>query len=192
MRRSGVRTVAMVALVSGLAVTTWGASARAAQRDSTAKTVSGTVSCPIAKQALQLYAFAYRPSLGYADALISTGPAGTPATTELVGARTDKSNYVLSSACSRTKVSVRFTHRRLRSAGVIKAGYYQWPTVYCAAPRRVFVRYRISFDASAKPVTATMTAWARSKKSRLREIGYVQWSRNRSVTFYSPKSCVSQ
>ena len=110
-RSSGVRIVAMVALVSRLAVTTWGTSARAAQPDSTAKTVSGTVSCPIAKQALQLYAFAYRPSLGYAAALISTGPAGTPATTELVGAQTDKSNYVPSSACSRAKVSVRFTHR---------------------------------------------------------------------------------
>jgi len=90
-------------------------------------------------------------------------------------------------------VPIRFTHRGLRSAGVIKAGYYQWPTVYCGAPSRVFLRYRIGFDSSGVPATATLTAWAKPRKSsRLREIGYAQWSRSRSVSYYSRKACVAQ
>ena len=199
MRRStGVGILATAALLSGLAASgAWTASARAAQRGSTAKMVSGTVSCATAQSAVQLFAFAYAPSYGYAAALLTTGPPsvenGLPGGTRLLGAETDKSNYVLSSACSRTTAQVRFTHRHLRSAGVIKAGYYQRPAVYCGVPHRVILRYRISFADSGKPATATITVWARSKKSfRLREIGYVTWSRQRSVTYYSPQSCVSQ
>ena len=75
----------------------------------------------------------------------------------------------------------------------MKAGYNQSPTVYCGAPRRVLVRYRLGFASSGKPATATIAVWGkRRKSSRLREIGYVQWSRSRSVTYYSRKSCTSE
>jgi hypothetical protein len=88
---------------------------------------------------------------------------------------------------------VRLTHRGLTSAGVVKAGYYQSPTAYCGAPSRVVVRYRIGFASSGKPANATVAVWAKRKKSsRLREIGYVQWSRGRSITYYSQKACVGQ
>jgi len=64
---------------------------------------------------------------------------------------------------------------------------------YCGAPAHVFVRYRIGIGSSGKPVTATMMVWSKRKKSsQLREIGYLQWSNSRSITYYAPKDCVAQ
>lgn len=70
----------------------------------------------------------------------------------------------------------------------MKAGYNQSPTVYCGVPGRILVRYRVGYAASGKPATASIAIWAKRKKSsRLREIGYVQWSRARSTT-YRPRT----
>jgi hypothetical protein len=193
-RSRGVRIFAVAAVICVIAAASaWTAPTPAAQRDSTLKTVAGTVSCPTSQGALQIDVYAYRPAWGYGAAFVDTGPANTGAANTLVGVQSDKSNYTLDRACSRTKVSLRFTHRGLSSAGVVKAGYNQSPEAYCAAPRRVLIRYRIGFASSGKPATATMTVWAKPKKSsRLREIGYVQWSRSRSTTYYSRKACTSQ
>jgi hypothetical protein len=190
----GVRIVAVVALTFVLAAgSAWTVSAQAGQRGSSLKTVAGKVSCATAVGAVQLDAIAYRPSLGYAAALIRTGFPDTPATTTLVGVQTDKSNYTVDKTCRQTNRAIHFTHRGLRSAGVVKAGYNQSPEVYCGAPGRVFVRYRIGLADSGKPATATMTVWAKRKKStRLHEIGYVQWSRSRSTSYYSTRACTSQ
>ena len=193
-RCRGVRVVALVAVTSVIAAASaWTTLAPAAQGYSTLKIVTGTVSCTTAVGALQISGIAYRPSLGYAAALIETGPANTPATTVLLGARTDKSDYTLDDSCSRTKTPVRLTHRGLASSGVVKAGYEQSNTVYCGAPHRVVVRYRIGFASSGKPATATIAVWAKRRNSSLlRETGYVQWSRSRSTSYYSKKACVSE
>jgi hypothetical protein len=192
-RSRGVRIVAVAAVTLIAAASARTTPAPAAQGDSTLKTIAGTVSCATSQGALQMNVFAYRPAWGYAAAFVDTGPAGTGAATTLVGVQSDKSNYTLDKGCSRTKRSVRFTHRGLSLSGVTKAGYNQSPTVYCGVPRRVFVRYRIGLASSGKPATATMTVWAKRKKSsRLREIGYSQWSRSKSSTYYSSKACTSQ
>jgi hypothetical protein len=193
-RCRGVTIVAVVGITSVMAAAgAWTARAPAAQHHPAAKTVAGTVSCATSHGALEINAYAYRPSVGYATAPIVTGQADTAAAIVLLGVQSNKSSYTLDGSCSKTKVSVQFTHRRLRSAGVVKAGYYHSPTIYCGAPSRVFVRYRIGFASSGKPATATIAVWARSKKSsRLREITYVQWSPRRSITYYSGKACVSQ
>lgn len=191
MRRHQAGFLAVAAVVA--AASAWTGAAPAAQGHSTGKSVAGTVACATSIGSLQLNAIAYRPSLGRASALIETGFPDTPATTVLVGVQTDKSGYAVDDGCSRTKKSIRFTHHGLRSAGVVKAGYNQSPEVYCAAPSRVFVRYRIGVASSGKPTTATMAVWAKRKKSsRLHEIGYVQWSRSRSTSYYSTKSCTSK
>ncbi|HKD94757.1 MAG TPA: hypothetical protein VKB43_08640 [Gaiellaceae bacterium] len=189
----GVKAIALVTVVSALAASAWTVAAPAAPR-STQKTVAGTVSCTTEQGSMQISAFAYRPDpFDYAAATIYTGPPNTPATIPLVQVETDKSNYALDDGCSQTKKSVRFTHRGLTSAGVVKAGYYQSLTAYCGAPSRIIVRYRFGFGTSGKPATATIAVWAKRKKSsKLHEIGYVQWSRNRSITYYSRKSCVGQ
>jgi hypothetical protein len=188
-----VRIAAGAVTCAVAAASVWTGPAPAAQRHSSGKSAAGTVSCATSLGSVQLNAIAYRPSLGHAAALIETGFPDTPATTVLVGVQTDKSNYVLDDGCSRTKRSVRFTHRGLRSAGVVKAGYNQSPEVYCAAPGHVFVRYRISFASSGKPATAKMTVWFKRKKSsRLSEIGYVQWSPSRSTSYYATKACTSK
>jgi len=195
MRRSrGVRIFSGVAITCVIAASTaWAVPARAAQRQSTLKTVAGTVSCATSQGATQIYAIAYRPSLGYAAALIRTGFPDTPATVTLVGVQTDKSNYTIDKGCGRTKANVRFTHRGLTLSAVVKAGYNQSPEVYCGAPKRVIVRYRIGLASSGKPATATVAVWAKRKKaSGFREIGYVQWSRSRSTAYYSRKACTSQ
>jgi hypothetical protein len=184
-----------VAAVTSLiaAVSAWTTPAPAAKRDSALKTVAGTVSCATSQGALQLDVFAYRPAWGYGAAFVDTGPANTGAADTLVGVQSDKSNYTVDDGCSRTKRSIRFTHRGLSLSGVTKAGYNQGPTVYCGVPHRVFVRYRIGLASSGKPATATMTVWAKRKaSSRLREIGYTQWSRGKSTTYYSRKACTSQ
>lgn len=189
----GVRAAALVAVVSALAASAWAAVAPAAQRDATLKTVSGTVSCMTSVGALQISAYAYSPSLGNAGAFITTGPENTGAAFALVGAQTDKSNYALDKGCGPAKKSVKLTHHGLSSAGVVKAGYNQWLIAYCGVPGRVVVRYRIGLASSGKPAKATMTVWAqRTKSSRLREIGYLQWSRSRSITYYSKRACVAQ
>lgn len=174
----------------------WIVAVRAGGR-ATAKTVSGTVSCATSQGSLHITAYAYRPADGYASAAVYTGPPDTGLTTgavfPLLSVETDRSDFILGGGCSRTEKPVRFGHRGLRSAGVAKAGYNQWPQVYCGAPSHVFIRYRLHFDRSGKPARATMAVWARSKKSpQLRETGYVEWSRNRSVSYYSPARCVSQ
>jgi len=194
MQRSDGFRVIVVAVTSVLAAAgAWSTSAPAAQGDSTLKYAAGKVSCATTLGALQLDAIAYRPSLGYAAALIRTGFPDTPATTTLVGVQTDKSDYTLDKGCRQTNRSIRLTHRGLSSAGVVKAGYNQSPEVYCGAPGRVLVRYRIGFASSGKPATATMSVWGKRKKSsRLREIGYVQWSRSRSISYYSAKACTSR
>ena len=190
----GVRDVAVVAVISVIAAASvWTEAAPAAQR-STSRSVTGTVSCSTSQNSMQITAYAYRPDpFGYALASVYTGPPNTPATISLLAVETDKSNYTLDQRCSRSKTSVRLTHRGLRSAGVVKSGYFQSLTAYCGVPSRVLVRYRIGFDSSGKPATATLAVWAKRKhSSRLRQIGYVQWSRSRSITYYSPKSCVGQ
>ena len=192
-RYRGTGIAGMVAVTSVLAASAWTAAAPAAQAHSTLKYVAGTVSCATFEGAVQLNAIAYRPAYGYAAAFIDTGFPDTPGTITLLGVQTGKSDYSLDKGCSRTQRSVRFTHRGLSSAGVVKAGYNQSPEVYCGAPRRVLVRYRIGFAGSGKPATATIAIWAKRKSSsRLREIGFVQWSRSRSVSYYSRKSCTSQ
>jgi hypothetical protein len=193
-RSPGVRIFTGVAVTCVMAAATaWSAPARAAQRHSSLKTVAGTVSCATSLGATQIYAIAYRPSLGYATALVRTGFPDTPATTDLVGVESDKSNYTIDKGCGKTKAHVRLTHRGLSLSAVVKAGYNQSPEVYCAAPKRVIVHYRIGLASSGKPATATMAVWAKRKKaSGYREIGYVQWSRSRSTAYYSRKTCTSQ
>jgi hypothetical protein len=193
-RCRGVRILAAAAVTSVIAAASaWTMPAPAAQRHSTLKTVAGTVSCATSQGALQMSVFAYRPAWGYGAAFVDTGPANTGAANTLVGVQSDKSDYTLDKGCSRIKKSIRFTHRRLSLSGVTKAGYNQSPTVYCGVPRRVFIRYRIGLASSGKPATATVTVWAKRKTwSRLREIGYTQWSRSKSTTYYSRRACTSQ
>jgi hypothetical protein len=192
-RHRGVELVAVVAVTFVVAAASAWTTLAPAARDASVKYTAGTVGCATSTGAVQINAIAYRPTLGHAAALIETGFPDTPATIVLVGVQSDKSNYTVDKACGRTKTPVRFTHRGLRSAGVVKAGYEHSPEVYCAAPRRVLVRYRIGFATSGKPVTATLAVWARRKhSSRLREIGYVQWSRSRSTSYYATKSCTSK
>jgi hypothetical protein len=78
------------------------------------------------------------------------------------------------------------THRGLTSAGVVHAGDLRAPNVYCSATRHVLVGFRFGFDASGKPLSATIavrTQPTAPKKSK--QIGYVQWTPKRSVTYYS-------
>jgi hypothetical protein len=172
------------------AATAWTRPAPAAIRGSS---VAGTVSCTSLQGSMQISAYAYRPSVGIAGIFVYTGPPNTPATVDLVAIQSGASKYALDQRCGRTKASVRLTHRGLSSAGVVKAGYDQSLTVYCGVPSRILVRYRIGYASSGRPATANVAIWAKRKKSsKLHEIGYVQWSRSRSTTYYAAKSCVAQ
>lgn len=139
----------MVAVTSALAVASaWTGPAPAALRQSS---VADTVSCTTSQGTLQIKAFAHRPSLGYAGAFVFTGYPNTPATIHLLGVQTDTSKIDVDTGCSPAKKAIRFTHRGLSSAGVVKAGYEQSLIAYCGAPGHVFVRTGSASRAPASP-----------------------------------------
>ena len=154
-----------------------------------------TVSCNTAEGALQLWAFATNPTIGSAGVTISTGDP-TQAT-GLLGVSSQQEHYgLLASRCHSVRKHVVLSRRGLTSAGVVHAGDVRSPTVYCAATRRVLIRLLISYNASGKPVSATIEVLTQpkprgGKTPKSKRIGYVQWSPKQSVTYYS-SACSSQ
>jgi len=154
-----------------------------------------TVSCATEERALQLWAFATNPSIGSAGVTISTG--NPTQSTGLLGVSSQQPHYGLDGRChSVAKKNVVLSHRGLASAGVVHAGDIRSPTIYCAATRRVLMRLVISYDASQKPVSATIEVLTQpkarnGKTPKSKRIGYVRWSPTRAVTYYS-SACTSQ
>jgi len=154
-----------------------------------------TVSCNTAEGALQLWAFATNPTIGSAGVTISTGDPNQP--TSLLGVSSQQEHYgLLGSRCHSVRKHVVLSRRGLTSAGAVHAGDVRSPTVYCAATRRVLIRLLISYNASGKPISATIEVLTQpkardGKTPKSKRIGYVQWSPKRSVTYYS-SACRSQ
>ena len=74
------------------------------------------------------------------------------------------------------------------------AGDIRSPSVYCGATRRVLIRLVFSYSSSQKPVSATIEVLTQPKAhsgKKSKRIGYVQWSPQKSVTYYS-SACTSQ
>jgi hypothetical protein len=187
--RSGV---GLVVLVLAALLVAWPPLAAAGQRAETQ--VRRTVSCTTEEGALKLWAFATNPTMGSANVTISTGNPNVP--TGLLGISSTQQHYGLDSRCHTVAKRVVPSRRGLASAGVVHAGDIQAPTVYCAATRRILMRLLISYNSSQEPVSATIEILtqpkARSgKKPKSKRIGYVQWSPQRSVTYYSA-ACTSQ
>jgi len=142
------------------------------------------VSCATDEGALQISAFGRNPSVRAAAADIKTGTPSTSAV--LVGVDTRHKHYVLSSMCSASTGRVALTHRGLTSVVVVPAGDRRPPSVYCSATRNVLVNFRFRFDASGKPVRATIVIRTEPKTSmKSKPIAYVQWTPQRSVTYYT-------
>jgi hypothetical protein len=184
------RAAAIVALLAAtplLATACGGTSSAPA-----AGTVSGTVACTTSQGSLQIDAIAYRPSLGYAIASVTTGFANTPATIHLIDVESDKAKYAVNKSCSPTTATVPLTHRGLTAGEVVKAGYDQSQMVYCGAPGQILVRYRIELASSGNPKRAVMSVWAKGKGSGLRQTGYLEWSRSLATSYYAKQSCTSQ
>jgi hypothetical protein len=153
-----------------------------------------TVSCNTAEGALQLWAFATNPTIGSAGVTISTG--NPTQATGLLGVSSQQQHYGLGSRCHSVVRHVVLSRRGLTSAGVVHAGAVRSPTVYCSATRRVLIRLLISYNASGKPVSATIEVLTQpkprgGKTPKSKRIGYVQWSPKQSVTYYS-SACSSQ
>jgi hypothetical protein len=182
--------VGIVALTLALAVA---GVAAAGQREET-KT-RRTVSCTTAEAALKLWAFATNPSIGSANVTISTGDPNLAI--GLLGISSRQAHYGLDGRCHSVNKRVVMSHGGLASAGVVHAGDIQSPTVYCAATRRVLMRLVISYNSSQQPVSATIEVLTQpkprhGKKPTSKGIGFVQWSPNRAVTYYSSSACTSQ
>jgi hypothetical protein len=182
--------VALTVVVTAIAVS----APAAADRQSSV--VERKVSCATELGALQMGVFARNPAAGAAAANIYTGDPNGPTPNILLAVDTRYKHYVLGNSCRRVAKRIALTHRGLTSSGVVHAGAYRSPTIYCAATKRVLLRFRLGFDAAGKPVSATIAIRtqpkARSgKRPKSKPIGYVQWSPQRSVTYYSP-ACTSQ
>ena len=152
------------------------------------------MSCTTDEGALQIWAFATKPTFGSAGITISTG--NPTLSTTLLGVSSQQTHYGLADRCHSVVKHVVLSRRGLTSASVVNAGDIQSPTVYCAATRRVLIRLLISYNSSDQPVAATLEVLtqpkARSGKTpKSKRIGYVQWSPKRSVTYYS-SACKSQ
>ena len=190
MKTSGFGVVALAGVLAlGLS---WVATTAAA-RGRIETQVRRTVSCPTELQAVQISAFASNPSIGAADMSITTGNPNSA--DGLLGVSSKQKQYGLSSTCHVVAKRVALTHRGLTSAGVVHAGDVRWPTAYCPATRRILLRFVIKLDASEKPLSATIEVRtqpkARRGKPKSKKIGFVQWSRTRSITYYS-SSCTNQ
>jgi hypothetical protein len=186
--RPGAAAALAGLLVLGLAPTTPSA---AAGRRVDAQ-LRRTVSCATELRALQIFAFATNPGAGTAAAVIGTGDPNV--STSLLAVDTRYQRYKLNGSCHSIVRHVVLSHRGLTSAGVVHAGDRQSPSVYCSAPRHVLVRFLLGFGASHKPVSATIEVLTQPKPhsgKKPKRIGFVQWSPQRSVTYYSP-ACTSQ
>lgn len=167
------------------------AAAPAASGHLTQSRVDRTMSCSTSAGALQIIAFPTNPRAGAAGAGISTGPPSSLGEF-LVGVDTRYKNYKMSSTCRAVKSHVAFTHRGLTSPAGGSSG-----TVDCPVPHHILLRFRLGFDSSGKPVTATIAVWTQpsahtgKRAPKSRPIGFVQWSPQRSVTYYS-SACISQ
>jgi len=144
---------------------------------------------------LKLWAFATNPSMGSANVTISTGNPNVPV--GLLGVSSTQPHYGLDGRCHSVVKRVVLGRRGLASAGAVHAGDIQSPTVYCAATPRVLMRLLISYNAAGKPVNATIEILTQPKPRKGRTpkskpIGYVRWSPQRSVTYYSSSACTSQ
>jgi len=154
-----------------------------------------TLSCATDEGALQIWAFATDPSVGSAGITISTGNPSL--STSLLQVNSKGPHYgAAADRCHSATKHVVLSRRGLTSAGVVHAGDYRSPMVYCAATRRVLIRLLVSYGASEKPTAATIEVLtlprARSGKTpKSKRLGYVQWSPKRSVTYY-PAACTSQ
>ena len=151
-----------------------------------------TVSCSTLEGALQLWAFATNPETGSANVTISTGNPNFA--TGLLGVSSTQPRYGLDPRCHTVSQRVALSRHGLTSAGVVHAGDIQSPTVYCAATRRVLIRLLISYNGSQKPVSATIEVLTQPKAGsgrKSKRIAYLQWSPQKSVTYYS-SACTSQ
>lgn len=191
--RYGVGVFAL-ALAAVLVEGVYAATSLAAAGHREAAQARRTLSCTTQEGALQLTAFATNPTIGSANVTISTGNPNQA--TGLLGVSSQQQHYGLGSRCHSVAKHVVLSRRGLTSAGVVHAGDVRSPTVYCAATRRVLMRLLISYSASEKPVSATIEVLtqpkARSGKTpKSKRIGYVQWTPQKSVTYYS-SACTSQ
>lgn len=186
-----VKTLGLVA-AAALAVGLSGASIAGASSDRLETQVRRTVSCPTKLGALQISAFASNPSIGSANASITTGNPNTA--TGLLGMSSQQTRFGLNGTCRPVTTRVAMTHHGLSSfLGVSHAGDIGWTSVNCAVTPRVLLRFVIALDASGKPVSATIAARTEPKKragetaGKTKSIGFVQWSPKRSVTYYSSR-----
>lgn len=158
--------------------------------------VERKLSCATKLGALQMAAFARNPAAGAAAANIETGDPNAQPPSILVAVDTRYKHYVLGSSCRRVAKRIPLTHRGLASAGVVRAGDYRSATLYCAATGHVLLHFRLGFDAAGNPVSATIAVRTQpkarnGKRPKSKPIGYVQWSPQRSVTYYS-RACTAQ
>jgi hypothetical protein len=178
-----------VAVVLGVVATAIAVSAPAAA-DQT-NIIERKVSCATEHGALQMDVFAR--IAGAASANIHTGDPNAMPPSILLAVDTRVKHYVLGDSCRRAAKRIALTHRGLTSAGVVHAGDYPSPAIFCGATKRVLLHFKLGFDAAGKPTIATVAVRTQPRAGhKSKPIGYVQWSPQRSVTYYSSRACTSQ
>lgn len=193
--RRGVTIVAAAVAVAFVA-TAIAVAAPTAVHDQATSIVERKVSCATQLGALQMDVFARNPAAGAASANVHTGDPNAPTPNIILAVDTRYKHFVLGNSCRRVAKKIALTHRGLTSSGVVKAGDYRSPTIFCAATKRVLVHFRLGFDATGKPISATIAVRTQpkahsGKTPRSKPIGYAHWSPQRSVTYYSA-ACTSQ
>ena len=188
MRRSALFGLMVAVLLAAPVSVTAAPAGRAA-----GSRVERRVSCATAQGALQMFVFAENPAAGTAAADIGTGDPNSPTPIRLLAVDTRYKHYALGKSCRPTTKRIALTHRGLTSAGVVVHGDYRSPSVYCSATRRVLIHFRLGFDSAGKPVSALIAVRTQPKPGKKsKPIGYVQWTPQKSVTYYSTSACTSQ
>jgi hypothetical protein len=134
--RPGVRIVtAVVAVATGTVGTFVSPGKAPGAGDRQSSIIERKVSCETELGALQIGVFARNPAAGAAAANIHTGDPSGSTPNILLAVDTRYKHYVLGSSCQRVAKRIPLTHRGLTSAGLVHAGEYRSPTIYCRQPR---------------------------------------------------------
>jgi hypothetical protein len=183
---------AVAALVAAAAASLYGAAATSASRDRSQSLVARTVDCKLdpvdVNAALQISAFASKPSDGAAEVSIATGSPSSP--TALLSLSSKQRYYELSSLCHSVPRRVVMSRNGLTPARVVEAGDAHSPIADCASPGHVWIRFVLRLNPSETPVSAKIEIT--QPHARLKPLGHVEWSPQQSVTYYRPGTCAVQ
>jgi hypothetical protein len=166
-------TIAL-AVVAAIGGSLCAATLSSAARVTATSTEGRIVNCPIvpapAEQGIQIYTSPKGVEIG-------TGESSKP--TSLLAFKTYANHYTVSSSCRHT--------RKRAPLGPGKFPSTHASPVDCSAPAHVILKLVLTVDSAGFPTSAKLEVT--QGRFNFKPLGYVDWTRDASTTYYRPHSC---